>query len=97
MIACTQNLVTTGSATAPLTGGSSGRKVLHNYHDHGHITYHSEGEKHICVESRINNHQGKVNPSFPEKLHLMLSEMEGCGLTDAISWSDLAAFCLCLL
>ena len=94
---CTQNLVTTGSAAAPSTGGSSGRKVLHNYHDHGHITYNSEGEKNLHVECRINNHRGKVTPSFPEKLHLMLSEVEGCGSTDIISWSDLATFRLCLL
>jgi hypothetical protein len=38
-----------------------------------------------------------VTPSFPEKLHLMLSEVEGCGSTDIISWSDLATFRLCLL
>jgi hypothetical protein len=94
---CTQNLVTTGNAAAPLTGGSSERKVLHNYHDHGHIACNSEGEKNLHVESRINNHRGKVTPSFPQKLHLMLSEVEGCGSTDIISWSDLAMFRLCLL
>ena len=83
---CTQNLVTTGSGIGALTGGSSERKVLHNYHDYGHITYNSEGEKHIFVESRINNHRGNVTPSFPKKLHLMLSEVESGGLMDIISW-----------
>jgi hypothetical protein len=76
----------TGSTAAPSTGGGSGRKVLHNYHDHGHIAYNSEVKKNLHVESRKNNHRGKVTPSFPEKLHLMLSEVEGSGLTDIISW-----------
>ena len=85
-ITCTQNLVMTGSTAAPSTGGGSGRKVLHDYHDHGHIAYNSEVEKNLHVESRNNNHRGKVPSSFPEKLHLMLSEVEGSGLTDIVSW-----------
>jgi hypothetical protein len=83
---CTQNSVMTGPTAAPTTGGGSGRKVLHDYHDHGHIAYNSEVEKNLHVESRNNNHRGKVPSSFPEKLHLMLSEVEGSGLTDIVSW-----------
>jgi hypothetical protein len=37
-----------------------------------------------------------VTPSFPEKLHLMLSEVEGSGLTDIISWWEPATLCLCV-
>ncbi len=53
--------------------------------------------RNIYALKGINNHRGKVTPSFPKKLHLMLSEVEGCGSTDIISWSDLATFHLCLL
>ena len=66
--------------------GSGGRKVLHDYHDHGQVAYNSEAKKNLHIEIRVNNPRGKVTSSFPEKLHLMLSEVEGIGLTDIVSW-----------
>jgi hypothetical protein len=78
-----------GSASAFSTdGGSGGRKVLHNYHDHGHIAYNSEAEKNLRIETRNNNPPDKML-SFPEKLHMMLSQEEGSGLAGSagiISW-----------
>jgi hypothetical protein len=77
-----------GPTAAFSTGavGSGGRKVLHDYHDHGHVAYNSEAEKNLHMEIRINNPRGKVTFSFPEKLHMVLSGVEGIGLTDIVSW-----------
>jgi hypothetical protein len=77
-----------GSAAtfSPGVVGSGGRKVLHDYQDHGHIAYNSEGEKNPHVDIRNNNPRGKVISSFPMKLHLMLLQVEGSCFTDIISW-----------
>lgn len=60
-------------------------KVIHNYHDHSHVSFADIVDMQGAAD-KPKGPRGGVTVPFPTKLHVMLSKVEENGLSHIISW-----------
>jgi len=62
-------------------------KVIHNYHDHSHVSFADIVDMQGAAD-KPKGPRGGVTVPFPTKLHVMLSKVEENGLAHIISWKS---------